>query len=414
MVYFREYACEVSDFHGIKHIAGKGGLLRRLFWLLCFLSALGVFLWQTVLLFFFYFEDHHITKVDVSYESSLVFPAVTVCNFNKYRESALTEDDIKNVGIHLGIIDEDHNLIYPTLYTEEFQNKIASVNWTGVEEDDNYNMTDFQLRTGHQIDDMIIECTWRGEECEDEYFTHIFTHLGNCYTFNKYSSDSDLLTSPAAGPANGLKLMLDIETEEYVPSNDLDGGASDSGVMVMVHDATEPPYVKEFAMPVGPGFHTFISMRHESITALPSPYTDCETDGDIEYYDHYSLQACRIECETNIVVEACGCKLIEQPGTEPNCNPNTTHECAHPQLVDAIHGVSEFGSCNCGSPCKAEVYPITMASTKLRSAYLEKIFQEKTSFDHNASYIDYRWRKHGSLYRSRTADIDTTFGILSR
>ena len=56
-----------------------------------------------------------------------------------------------------GIIDEDHNLLYPGLYTEEFQNKIAAVNWTGVEEDENYNMTDFQLRTGHQLDDMIIE-----------------------------------------------------------------------------------------------------------------------------------------------------------------------------------------------------------------------------------------------------------------
>ena len=102
MVYFRKFACEVSDFHGLQHIAGKGGLFRRLVWLLCFSAALGVLLWQTIDLFVFYFENHHITKVDVSYESALEFPAVTLCNFNKYRETALTEHDIKNVGIHLG------------------------------------------------------------------------------------------------------------------------------------------------------------------------------------------------------------------------------------------------------------------------------------------------------------------------
>ncbi len=66
--------------------------------------------------------------------------------------------------------------------------------------------------------------------------------------------------------ANGLKLILDIEEAEYVPSNDLDGGAIDAGIMVLVHHPTEPPYVKEFALPVGPGFHTFISIRHESVS----------------------------------------------------------------------------------------------------------------------------------------------------
>ena len=59
--------------------------------------------------------------------------------------------------------------------------------------------------------------------------------------------------------------MADIEVEEYTPSNDLDGGAIDSGIMVMIHDATEPPYVKEFALPTSPGFHTFMRMRHEKV-----------------------------------------------------------------------------------------------------------------------------------------------------
>ena len=58
-------------------------------------------------------------------------------------------------------------------------------------------------------------------------------------------------------------------------------------------------------------------------------------------------------------------------------------------LVDAIHGTSDVGSCDCASPCEAEVYPVTMSSTKLRYSFLEKYLQEKSSFDHSAAYIEY-------------------------
>ena len=56
-----------------------------------------------------------------------------------------------------GIIDANHTLIYPDLYTEEFQEKLAAVNWTEVEEDENYNMTEYLLRTGHLFEEMVVE-----------------------------------------------------------------------------------------------------------------------------------------------------------------------------------------------------------------------------------------------------------------
>ncbi len=57
-------------------------------------------------------------------------------------------------------------------------------------------------------------------------------------------------------------------------------------------------------------------------------------------------------------------------------------------LVDAIHGTSDVGSCDCASPCAAEVYPVTMSSTKLRANFVEQYFQEKTTFNRSASYIE--------------------------
>ena len=68
------------------------------------------------------------------------------------------------------------------------------------------------------------------------------------------------------------------------------------------------------------------------ITALPDPYTSCEEDGETTYFDHFTGSGCRIECETDLILEACGCKLAEQPGDADVCGPAETHECAHPEL----------------------------------------------------------------------------------
>ena len=101
--YFRQWATEDSDIHGLKHLTRyKGGYLRKTIWLGCFLAASGYFGYLAVGAILHFFEYHHITKVDVTYASVMHFPAVTICNLNKYRESFLTGHDVKNVGFYLG------------------------------------------------------------------------------------------------------------------------------------------------------------------------------------------------------------------------------------------------------------------------------------------------------------------------
>ena len=100
--YLKEWAHDTADIHGLKHIAGDGGNIRRLIWTLATLSAFGYFLYLAILSLISFAESNHVTKTDVESKSEISFPAFTVCNFNKYREAAITEHDIKNVGTHLG------------------------------------------------------------------------------------------------------------------------------------------------------------------------------------------------------------------------------------------------------------------------------------------------------------------------
>ena len=66
--------------------------------------------------------------------------------------------------------------------------------------------------------------------------------------------------------ANGLKITLNIEEDEYTPTNDLDGAAEDAGIKWMLHHPTVPPYVKELGHGAGPGHHTFVAVRHETVS----------------------------------------------------------------------------------------------------------------------------------------------------
>ncbi|XP_041460180.1 acid-sensing ion channel 1A-like [Lytechinus variegatus] len=390
--HLRRWAADTSDLHGLKHIAGSGNTFRRLIWLCLFLTALGFCIFECYLVIKGYISFNHVTQVDVYYTTEVEFPAITVCNINKYRESALTEEDIKNVGVHLGIVDEDYNLLLPDLYTDEFKDFINSVNWTTVEEDPDYNMTEFTIRTGHQQEDMIVSCLWKEEPCEETDLQHSLTHLGNCYSFNiqgENSNEVDWKHSYSAGSANGLQLILNAEIPEYTPSNDLDSGAMDAGLRIMFHYPTEPPYPKELGFSVSAGDHSFISMRHEKITSLPWPYTECETDGGdiITHFGHYSLQACRIECETLVVEAECGCRLPEMPGDADVCSPADVHECAHPTLVDFISGnLNSSDTCECFSPCLVENYPFTLSTSKLRPLFLEALYAN-TSTNFTSDYI---------------------------
>lgn len=100
--YFPLWASEVADIHGLKHVMGRGSRLRRLIWLAILLISVFIFGLQIYHTIENYFRFHHLTKLDVLYDVNIDFPAVTICNLNKYRMSEMTLDDVRNIGRYLG------------------------------------------------------------------------------------------------------------------------------------------------------------------------------------------------------------------------------------------------------------------------------------------------------------------------
>lgn len=38
---------------------------------------------------------------------------------------------------------------------------------------------------------------------------------------------------------------------------------------------------------------------------------------DLDFFDSYSITACRIDCETRYLVENCNCRMVHMPGQAP-------------------------------------------------------------------------------------------------
>ncbi|CAG5896612.1 unnamed protein product [Menidia menidia] len=162
----------ISTLHGMSHIFAYGHMtFRRFLWTLSFLGSLGLLMLVCMDRVSYYLEYPHVTKLDEVAATNLTFPAVTFCNLNEFRFSKITKNDLYHVGELLALLNNNYQIANPHLAEPEilailkdkanFQNFKPKL----------FNMTDFYNRTGHDIGDMLLQCTFRGEDCYAVNFT---------------------------------------------------------------------------------------------------------------------------------------------------------------------------------------------------------------------------------------------------
>ena len=144
------------------------------------------------------------STISINYVTDMKFPAVTLCNYNQFRNGLLSEEAIATLG-----------LVYSTSPTRLIN---RDVDLTPLQDEfDNYNggTIDFIKNLSHQIEDMVEDCSWRSRPCSHLNFTqHVLDH-GVCYTFNNPVDEDDILTVKNPGSRNGLYLRLNIQHDLY-------------------------------------------------------------------------------------------------------------------------------------------------------------------------------------------------------
>lgn len=152
--------------------------LRRLLWSLAFLASAGLLATGAT------DRLHHLlshpvhTRARLTWAPQLRFPAVTLCNPNRARFLRLTKPDLYSVGQWLGLAQENHSLVPEMLAVlEEDQRawltRLANYSRFLPPRRSERTMQSFFHRLGHQIEDMLVECRFRGERCGPQHFAPV-------------------------------------------------------------------------------------------------------------------------------------------------------------------------------------------------------------------------------------------------
>ena len=166
-----------STLHGLHYVFEKRPAPQRLFWLILQSIMLALFFWQTSTLALYYLTYSVTSTIHFVTEHESNFPAVTLCNFNKYRMSMIQNESF-------------YDLLKAQNPLHEKNRK--PINWTEhADVNNNITLDDFMLRVGHQMkydneteSGMLYRCEWRGQVCNYTDFMPILTDMGLCYTFN--------------------------------------------------------------------------------------------------------------------------------------------------------------------------------------------------------------------------------------
>ncbi|XP_070810929.1 amiloride-sensitive sodium channel subunit gamma [Pituophis catenifer annectens] len=97
--------CMNTNTHGCRRIVVSRGRLRRVLWIILTLTAVGLILWYCAQLVINYYTAS--VSVTVQFQK-LRFPAVTICNINPYKYSAIKE--------HLSELDRETMSVLESLY----------------------------------------------------------------------------------------------------------------------------------------------------------------------------------------------------------------------------------------------------------------------------------------------------------
>ena len=262
------FACSTT-LHGLRHLFDKSySIAKRVIWLLLLWSASAAFLYLLSVSVRKFMSKPLKTVVSQDTPADgLKFPAVTICNLNKFVKAKIDvadeDENFAKMGLDISGCSETRqvrgNLTcgqallcayvwYGTVLVNGCnettrQNIIKALNHSSERL---FDEEEFFSKYGHDMASMfVLYCRFMKDDiCSDKDFVPIITQYGLCHTFNSGQNKS-VLHSLLEGPDLGLNIVLDVQLNESTLSD------FSSGLKVIVHDQ-----------------NTFVN-RHSGFNVLP-------------------------------------------------------------------------------------------------------------------------------------------------
>ncbi|XP_078458823.1 LOW QUALITY PROTEIN: bile acid-sensitive ion channel [Lampetra planeri] len=367
-----------TSLHGVARATSAQSRAQRAFWMTVVVAGVAMAGWQVALRLAAYYAWPTSTSLTLHYVRDLSFPAVTFCNYNRYRRSSLqgTTDLLAALSIlSAGVVDE---------WPEEVADEVRRF-W---EENLNFSTRTFTRKHGFQLNPAsLLECNFNSRPCGPQDFQHVFTEYGNCYTFNGgFSEEQRSLKQKTAGAGKGLQVLFDVQQWDYWENPEL--GFTGVGIRLVVHDPDEPPQVEALGLSIGVGTQAYVSVQHTKSINQQYPWGDCDPSKKLQSPAPYSMARCIQECEADLVERICGCKPFNFPGDIEECSLYQHYHCARDALVlSQAQGMCTGGShlSQCPVPCLQKGFPSSVSYATFPS--LQASHRYERSINHSLAYM---------------------------
>ena len=344
-----------TSLHGLPYLGmSVRSPLKITYWVVLIIIALALMIYSLVAVSLQYGERRTFLSSQNHFPTKLPFPAVTLCNINSVRRSA----------VPVNFTTDQMILFLNYISAEPFLAAQVDVDGFVRMYDAVYNgSTSFLGNFGHSLDNMLLSCLFEGEYCNTSDFVTKVTSLGTCYVFNSGENRS-VLSTENHGYDHGLHLILNAEEYEYFTAED-----DSTGFYVFIHDPGYVPYIGAYqAFTVPAGKRTQVGITRTTYNLFQPPYGDCNDHVVLALFDDYTRESCLMECETVSAVEYCGCKAEYMPGDFRTCSLNESVRCL-------IAHSSQFQpqQCDCPVPCHSVVYDTKLSYASFPSSHYIQI-----------------------------------------
>ena len=288
-------------------------------------------------------------NVEINYNKTLQFPAVTICNQNSFKATKAAE-----FGLYDLIEDVfSKSTVFPL---EHIKRNNAS----------NITVENLFMNLGHAKQDLFVSCRWQNTQCDTKDFTQVLTDHGLCYTFSPKASE---MTVSAPGINSGLQLLLNIEQYEYI-----NGPHDGAGVKVMLHNPRQTPLVASLGQAVSTGVTAFAGINLLIIDYQLPPYGNCGSK-PLNHTDLYTAEECFIDCMTTVVIEKCGCRdmymVANDSSGSTKCNLEQYFSCIK-EAEDEFYEMFEH-RCNCPVSCEVTLFNPSFSEGSLSNHAVESL-----------------------------------------
>ncbi|XP_064482544.1 acid-sensing ion channel 2-like [Ornithodoros turicata] len=262
---------DFGDVPGLRIIFSTTRTARRLVWFIVFVGLTSLLFVDLRRVVDDYYEYEDIMSIDSKYdEADMEFPSVTICNKNPVRRSIFCSSKFTcgseiSENFHRKICEENGSTYGDIWLRSGREGKELKSYFRWMRRMQQSKET-FGFLLGHQMKDVILGCTRaRFLNCNsDKYWTvKSYGTYGNCFCYGcvrakNIAYEMEHITTPAVG----LRILLNVELEEYLPFS------NEAGFLVAIHQPGVDVDFSQDVLEIPPRHTTYVAFTQ--VTVFPA------------------------------------------------------------------------------------------------------------------------------------------------